>query len=540
MRPNVRCEATGNRCMKVIEVRDQVSLPLRRCMELTIRGVRHRLFRSMVTVIIVVLAVAFLMMMLSTSFVDRQVSKDVHQRTSARRTLEEWVDKLSVPMTFGGLSSRLAGALPGSPAWEELKRWGQLSSEQMDQLVALAGQQQGYERYLAAVKPGERNALVGSREGEAVFAYLAEPGGLSEFLEAAKSVRMAFPTGQEALKTFVARFTEAKPLRDKILAGHAAAVGALRKELGATTVLEVLGGPPSRASELLRRHGFTFDPAVLEVLQEQAVLALDAEKLVALLHNKQMRGVIARHLGVEVPKLVPAHVFEIASGAKGAEWLRQQVDDVRRKAQEEISKAREKAMAKSGEERRQALNQVGEMEAAVIAPLEIPADRVFQVAREQVAMSRLAEIEASLPEDTGDRWLGFASRTTWLIIISFVVCVVGVANAMLMSVTERFREIATMKCLGALDSVIMIMFVMESSLQGLAGGVVGIVVGLILGVTRSLWGFGTLALVNLPGLILLVAAGVCLVAGVVLAAMAAVYPAWVAARLAPMEAMRIE
>jgi len=111
---------------------------------------------------------------------------------------------------------------------------------------------------------------------------------------------------------------------------------------------------------------------------------------------------------------------------------------------------------------------------------------------------------------------------------------------MLMSVTERFREIATMKCLGALDSFIMIMFVLESALQGLAGGLVGVLLGFLLGLMRSLWGFGVLAFVNLPGVHLLASAGACLTAGVLLAALAAVYPAWVAARLAPMEAMRIE
>ncbi len=131
-------------------------------------------------------------------------------------------------------------------------------------------------------------------------------------------------------------------------------------------------------------------------------------------------------------------------------------------------------------------------------------------------------------------------RGVWLVTLSLMVCVVGITNAMLMSVTERFREIATMKCLGALDSFIMINFVLESALLGVAGGIGGVVLGMLLGVLRSLWGFGSLALSNLPGLELLWAAGLCLVAGVVLAAMAAVYPAWVAARLAPMEAMRIE
>ena len=172
--------------------------------------------------------------------------------------------------------------------------------------------------------------------------------------------------------------------------------------------------------------------------------------------------------------------------------------------------------------------------------LTLPAERIAHVASHKRQMSRLAEIISTLPYQQESGWLGFSRRTGWLIIISFMVCVVGVANAMLMSVTERFREIATMKCLGAMDSFIMINFVLESSILGLAGGVIGAVLGLLLGVLKSVWGFGTLAFANLPASMLSASAGLCLVAGVALAALAAVYPAWVAARLAPMEAMRIE
>jgi putative ABC transport system permease protein len=134
-----------------------------------------------------------------------------------------------------------------------------------------------------------------------------------------------------------------------------------------------------------------------------------------------------------------------------------------------------------------------------------------------------------------------SERNGWLIVLSFLVCVVGVANAMLMSVTERFTEIATMKCLGAMDGFVMMMFVFEATIQGLIGGVIGLVLGSVLAVLRGLVEFGSLisgasSAAGPIGLGMLLA----LLVGMLLAAVAAVGPSFIAARLAPMEAMRVE
>src|SRR2546423_8256416 len=73
-------------------------------------------------------------------------------------------------------------------------------------------------------------------------------------------------------------------------------------------------------------------------------------------------------------------------------------------------------------------------------------------------------------------------QTRWLLGLALLVAFVGILNAMLMSVTERFREIGTMKCLGALDGFIIRLFLLESLFQGAVGTIIGVLLGLGLSV----------------------------------------------------------
>lgn len=72
-----------------------------------------------------------------------------------------------------------------------------------------------------------------------------------------------------------------------------------------------------------------------------------------------------------------------------------------------------------------------------------------------------------------------ASRLTWLSYMALLVCTVGITNAMLMSVTERYKEIGTMKCLGALDSLIVKLFFIESCTLGFLASLTGFLIGWI-------------------------------------------------------------
>ncbi len=70
--------------------------------------------------------------------------------------------------------------------------------------------------------------------------------------------------------------------------------------------------------------------------------------------------------------------------------------------------------------------------------------------------------------------------------LSLLVAFVGIANAFLMAVKERFREIATLKCLGAVNRYIQRLFLIEALLLGLLGSLAGVLAGGILhGLTRE-------------------------------------------------------
>ncbi len=155
---------------------------------------------------------------------------------------------------------------------------------------------------------------------------------------------------------------------------------------------------------------------------------------------------------------------------------------------------------------------------------------------------RTVKLEREIPEDEVYRRIEQAgmerTRGIWIVVISLLVTVIGITNSMLMSVTERFREIGTMKCLGALSSFIRQLFLIESSLIGLVGAFLGAVVGMVFSFFAYWLTYQWLVFqaVNVGLLAIFFVAS--LVVGVILAVLAAIYPAKFASNMLPAHALR--
>jgi len=131
-------------------------------------------------------------------------------------------------------------------------------------------------------------------------------------------------------------------------------------------------------------------------------------------------------------------------------------------------------------------------------------------------------------------------KQKWIVMLSLLVCVVGIVNAQLMSVTERFREIGTMKCLGALDRFILRLFLLEAGMQGLVGAGAGALLGAVCSLISGLFQYGSIAIVSIQVKDLMASIGVAIGVGCLLSLVGVLYPALIAARMQPVEAMRVE
>jgi putative ABC transport system permease protein len=155
--------------------------------------------------------------------------------------------------------------------------------------------------------------------------------------------------------------------------------------------------------------------------------------------------------------------------------------------------------------------------------------RIAKGADDDFQVTNMADIRESANEVTGI----FKYLLGGIAAISLLVGGIGIMNIMLVTVTERTREIGIRKAIGARDAHILLQFLVESVIMSGLGGVIGLGVGS--GAALLIAKYSPLSTVLDPASALMsmgVAAGVGIFFGF--------YPAWRASRLDPIQALRYE
>ncbi len=249
--------------------------------------------------------------------------------------------------------------------------------------------------------------------------------------------------------------------------------------------------------------------------------------------------------------------------AASLERYQEEIEEAIEDTQGELDAAREQIEDASAEEEKKLQAQIEELEALLRPEQRLKLLETYLAERRRQVELTKGEIDAVLQREraTGETspqegrarearagmgglatdFLRQMSPTDkWLAALALLVCFVGIVNAMFMTVQERFREIGTMKCLGALDSFIVKIFLVESAMLGLIGTLFGMVIGLVLSVLRQWAVYGGAMWRYLSPGSLVLAAIMAVAVGLILSTLAAIFPARKAARMEPVEAMRIE
>ncbi|NUN94173.1 MAG: ABC transporter permease [Verrucomicrobiae bacterium] len=489
----------------MLEVREQTRLSWRRMLAICADSLAYRLFRSLVTVGIIVLAIAFLGQILFDGYFGRALRDSVDAEARATTADARFLRRAGFVETPTKLARAWASLRPEDADFQNLRRWLGGTPAETEGLVASCARLDAFLHFLDRLPAGKRSLLVGELDGWASLDRLQDDAARAEFLARLARMKSLRPPGGEAGVVALARAWPA--LSSQILRareGYRETVDAIAARCGADGLNAALGAAlrANRERELfdeLARLGFEVAPSEVAWIARSRRQGQETDWAVGFLKAPELRAAWYREFQ---SNLNPFDALDVcARSASRVKWIQKNLSS---ENAARFDAGRFLAAARAHRERSALLHS------------------------QQALLNRYGATER------------FSEKTLWLIVVSLLVCVVGITNAMLMSVLERFKEIATMKCLGARNQTIAFLFILESAAMGVAGGFLGLGIGAGIALVRQTWEFGGRLFANFPWADALVASALCLGCSILLAAIAAIYPAGVAARMAPMEAMRVD
>jgi len=488
---------------RVIDVRSQTNLSARQVFHLCVKGIKHRLLRSVLTLAVVVLAVAFFMFLLSENAYVKAVAESLRGDIAHQRFTSQTLGYFYNAPTTVIMSRRLAETAAEDPArLAEYARVAGWNVAALQRLAAACQDEQTYLAFFESIPFGKRVLLVHKLRDREIFTMLRSPEGFDGFCSRIKPmVDIRVPGGLEHFKTFLSGYNaheqelvnytrDWKTAVDRLTAATLPRSGNLESWLRSASPDQL-----RMWATLVTNAGFSLADTAPRLMQEQLKAAALRQEILLALSTPETRAL----------------------------WRTTYKE-------RKLTAADEKMFSLDDDRVVTILN--NRYPRAVLASVSADAAHDRKLTNLETKLSGKAE--------PGQKARTLSGRQAFLLLISFLVCMVGIANAMLMSITERFREIATMKCLGATDRYILIQFMMEAGLQGIAGSTLGMLLGFFISSIKSTVSFGTFLFLHWPGLEILCVGLISIGAGILLAVIASVYPSWAASRMAPMDAMRIE
>lgn len=478
-----------------LNIREQSSLQWRKEIEIAVDGIHYRLLRSLLTLGVVVLAVAFITNILVEAKIAGSCKSGVHALVEQQRELALLSAFADTSLAPRDLATRIADLPPGGWPLETLTGWLDISMAELGRFQADCLAWRTAEQWLDERAPGHRRLLAGKSDLEETFTLLDTEEGRRAFAVTARGIPLQIPRDFLAFaarrKAFLAELETATTRLNTARAG-------LNTTLNGCSLSDWLASAEAdHAASLLAKSGLTITPERLASLQRRAQ---DRARERSLLNRLEAPGLPA------VWRAQFNQIFEkdmaidqLASDTTRVNWL---------------------------------LNQP-------ISQPSLTPETAAQAAKRLRDARRLTEVDTLLIAQYGTE-PGLSANMFWLLIVSLLVCMAGITNAMLLSVIERFREIATMKCLGALNGFIARLFLLEAACLGLVGGLLGVLLGGTIGIARMAFTYGEWVGQFFPWSGLAATAGIATACGLILATLSALYPASAAARMPPIEAMRVE
>ncbi len=491
--------------MKKIDISQQPILSFNRTARIALTGVRYRLFRAAVTVAVIALAMAFLMNILCESLVKKNVALSARDRISELHLADKWIAKLTIPQTPGDIVQDLAAVQPGQPLYTELRGFSGVSDAVFTRVTDQARTAERYRAFFDDLDFGRLRLLVGSAHGIAVFDVLQIPGKREYFFENLAKLRsLRFPDATNEFKRFLVEWPELEQFCLAISMAQSRAIRHVHESLDGRTVPAALIDADGEFGTAVGAAGFILEPETARTLVVQVRSSENMRMLDQAIRSEAMKRSVAAREDILPINVKPEIVWNMLKNSGKAEWY------------------------------------LVEMKKNNVTTGSLDGEQLTALSRLRDKTRLLKKAELATLDTGSGGLMGIGKRMTWLAFVSMLVCVVGITNAMLMAVTERFREIATLKCLGALDGFIMLVFLIESCIMGLVGGIIGSLAGLLLCLARMVVIYQSLLFAAFPAGTLIMAVLSSIMTGILISAIAAVYPSLRAARLAPMEAMRIE